>query len=744
MDKNERHITCEVERIVHRNNEDDWSVIRVTRPDVPTGHLVVGFSSCQPGQGIEVDGQWIHKPPYGDEFVADRIVALSPTTPSGLVAYLGSGMLPGVGPKIAALMVQRFGMTLLDVLDATPERIREIRGVGPAKAARVIAGWKAQSAIRNIMLFLHSQNLSASLCRRIYKALGEAAVDAIKQNPYRLCTEVRGVGFKTADGIARELAIPQGSEQRVLAGITFQLDEMTATGNCGCERPRFLAACSALLEVPAARVDEVLASALAGESDSCQLVEFDGVVYPAALANAEARIADALVAHADHIPSYIGRVDAGLVAWAAGRRGMTLAPKQQKAVWAGLTKSVSVITGGPGCGKTATLNVLLAAFQRLGLSVALVAPTGKAAQRAFEATGVHASTVHRLLSRVRDKKDTIDTDVLVVDETSMVDVPLMARVMAALDVKTSLVLVGDVDQLPSVGPGQVLADVIASGVIPVTVLDEVFRQAAGSAIITNAHAINHGQVPASAGAQGDFFVLTENNTRTIASAMQADDADRPAAVAAAVADEIEQLVVDRLPKAYGVDPVRDVQVLAPMNKGACGVIEMNRRLQAKLNPRPFQHISHHGLKFGTGDKVIQRRNNYALEIFNGDVGYVESVGLEDETLNVQFDRGIVAIPFDDLIDLSLAYALTIHKSQGSQAPVVIVPLVSQHQIMLQRNLLYTGVTRASRLAVVIGQSAALATAVHRVSFARRVTRLKTLLAETDTARAVGALVLDGA
>lgn len=730
MNKSETHIVCEVERIVHRNADDDWSVIRVTRPDVPAGHFVVGYSSCQPGQGIEVDGAWHNKPPYGDEFMATKIVASSPTTLSGLVSYLGSGILPGVGPKIAGLMVNHFGDKLPSVLDAAPERVREIRGIGPAKAARVVSGWKQQAAVRGIMLFLHSQGLAASLCRRIYKALGDDAVNAIKTNPYRLCTEVRGIGFKTADAVARELAIPHASEQRVLAGIAYQLGEMTSIGNCGCERGRFSAACSKLLDVPPARVGDVLDVMLNADAEHAELVAHDGAIYPVRLARAEESIADVLCKRAARTPGYACHVDAKLVSWAAERCGMRLAPKQDAAVWAGLTRSVSVITGGPGCGKTATLNVLLAAYHRLGLSVALVAPTGKAAQRAHEATGVRASTIHRLLARHEGSDEGIDASVLVIDETSMVDVPLMARVVDALDPRTTLVLVGDVDQLPSVGPGQVLSDIIGSGAVPVTVLDQVFRQAAGSAIITNAHAINRGELPESAGSRGDFFVLTERNTGAIAHAMESAEPDRPAAVATAVAGEIETLVAERLPRAYRFDPVRDVQVLAPMNKGACGVFEMNRRLQARLNPNPAQYVNHHGVRFGVGDKVIQRRNNYALDIFNGDVGFVDSVGTTDAVLNIHFDRGIVGVPFDDLIDVSLAYALTIHKSQGSQAPAVIVPLVSQHQIMLQRNLLYTGVTRASKLAIVIGQHASLAVAVRTVSSTRRVTRLKQLLLDS--------------
>lgn len=730
-DTTTEHFSGEVERILFRNDEDDWTVMRVTCRESSASKMVVGYSACQPGQIIEADGQWRVNPPYGLQFVAERIVALSPTTPHGLASYLGSGALPGVGPKLAQQLVRHFGMELPAVLDGAPERLREIKGVGPAKAVRVINAWKAQASVRDIMVFLHSQGLPSSLCRRIHKALGDDAINAIKTNPYRLCIEVRGVGFKTADQIGLNLSIPPSSEQRVRAGLVHQMRELTSVGHCGCERDRFIASCATMLTIAPERVAEVLDAMLAVTDG--ELREFDahdGVIYPVWLARAEEAIAQTLGEAVERTPAYGSRVTDELIAWAAESCGMRLANKQAQAVQMALTRQVAVITGGPGCGKTATLKVLLAALKRLRLSVALATPTGKAAQRAREATGMDALTIHRLLGiRGGGEADEaeIHADVLVIDEMSMVDVPLMYRVARALQESTTLIMVGDVDQLPSVGPGQVLADVIRSGAVPVTVLDEVFRQAAGSAIITNAHAINRGEAPTSAGPNGDFFVLTEQNTRAVARAMAVNADERPAAVAEAVAAEIEGLVTRRLPNAYKIDPIRDVQVLAPMNKGGCGVLELNRRLQAVLNPNPAQYIQRHGVRFGIGDKVIQRKNNYALDIFNGDVGFVEGVGDDDEVLKVRFDERLVAIPFDDLGDLDLAYAVTIHKSQGSQAPVAIIPMVTQHWMMLQRNLLYTGVTRASRLAIVIGQSRAIQTAVRTVSSTQRVTRLCGLL-----------------
>lgn len=733
------HFSGEVEAVLFRKEEDDWSVLRVICDETRESRMVVGFSGCQPGQLIEADGEWKAHQRYGLQFVAERILALYPTTETGLAAYIGSGALPGVGPALAKQLVGHFGMDLPSILDASPERIREIKGVGPSKAARVITAWKSQASIRDIMLFLHSQGLPSSLCRRIHKALGDDAIKTIKENPYLLCLEVRGIGFKTADGIARNLSIPANSEQRVRAGLVHHMGELTGVGHCGCQRERFVVSCAKMLEVGTARVAEVLDLMLAetatlssDDRGEGEFIQHEDVVYPIGLAIAEEIIARELIELAKSTPPHARRVDDALIAWAADTCGMKLANKQGQAVHMGLTQQVAVITGGPGCGKTATLKVLLAAFRRLKLSVALAAPTGKAAQRAREATGMDALTIHRLLG-IRAGGDSDDAvvhaDVLVIDEMSMVDVPLMYRVVRALKPTTTLVMVGDVDQLPSVGPGQVLADVIHSQAVPVTVLDEVFRQAAGSAIITNAHAINRGENPVSAGPKGDFFVLTEQNTRPIAIASQVAEDERPAAVAEAVAAEIESLVTRRLPATYQVDPIRDIQVLAPMNKGGCGVQELNRRLQRVLNPDPAQYIQRRGYRYGIGDKVIQRKNNYDLEIFNGDVGFVEAVSDKDEVLCVRFDGRTVSIPFEDLGDLDLAYAVTIHKSQGSQAPVAIIPMVTQHWVMLQRNLLYTGVTRAARLTIVIGQTRAIQAAVKTVTSTQRVTRLRSLLAE---------------
>lgn len=721
-------ISGELERITFRHDENDWSVLRVRIKDMVELQTVVGYTGAQLGQVITATGAW-KGTKFGRQFEAAQIVAASPSTTAGLASYLGSGTIKGVGAKLAEQLVGHFGMDVLRVLDEAPERLREIRGIGASKAEKILMGWEAQKAVQEIMVFLHSQDITPSLCRRIYKAYGDDAIARITANPYSLCLDVRGIGFKTADAIGRRLGVPLTSAYRVQSGLVHLMQELTTAGHCGCLRPDFVTKAAEVLEVDPWRVTEVLDETLA--TDSLLFVEHDGAIFPSRLARAEERIADGLLKLLKRSPPYASRVNAALIQRAAERCGMKLANKQRIAVEMGLQNKVCIITGGPGCGKTATLNVLLAAFKELRLKVALTAPTGKAAQRAREATGMDAMTIHRLLGikgATDDQDSKIHADVLVIDESSMIDVPLMAKIVAAVQRNTSVIMVGDVDQLPSVGPGQVLADIIRSECVPVTVLDEIFRQAAGSAIIANAHAINRGAVPLSAGRDGDFFVLTERNVPAIREAMSLEDETAiPAAVAQAVADEIESLVKDRLPARYGFDPIADIQVLSPMNKGGCGVHELNRRLQAALNPNPDQWTQRFGTRYGIGDKVIQVRNNYGLEIFNGDIGLVAAVNDKDETLQVRFDNRVVEIPFDDLDDLKLAYAMTIHKSQGSQAPAIVIPMVTQHWNMLQRNLLYTGVTRAAKLAVLAGQGRAIAAAVRTVSSTQRLTRLKCLL-----------------
>lgn len=718
-----------VESVVYRNDQTDWSVLNVRFSD-ENGERVIkmtGHTSAHAGQGINATGDWKR---FKDElqFVAKTIIAYLPTTKEGIVAFLSSGMVSGIGERTARLIVETFGLETIKVLDEFPEKVQTIKGIGPTKAAKIAAGWSEQRKISKIMLFLHSQSISPGLCKRIYKTYGDDAIEVIRDNPYRLCFEVKGIGFKTADEIGSNLAIPKASEHRVMAGLAYLMNEASTQGHCGLHLDDLVQRSREELGVGHEVVVACIKKNLAEEKPA--FYQEDMQIFLVKLARMEERIAERLRKMAEQRPVW-DKPSMNTILKAQSAVGTQLASKQSQAVDMALSRKVCVISGGPGVGKTTTLNVLLKVMMGMKLNIALAAPTGKAAQRASEATGLPSATLHRLLGLKGDGAPApgqLEADVLVVDEFSMVDVPLMASMLRCLAPRTALIMVGDIDQLPSVGPGNVLGDVIRSGVVPVTILDEVFRQAAGSLIIRNAHAINKGQAPVSGAPSDDFFIITEKGAANIREAVAHPvDEERPALVAKAVAEKIESIVSRRLPGRYGFNPIRDIQVLCPMNGGDCGVYEMNLRLQRALNPSPAEHITRFGTRFGLGDKVIQTRNNYDLNIFNGDMGFVRSIDKEAETVIVEFDTRHIAVPLDDLDDLRLAYAMTIHKSQGSQAPAVVIPLTTQSWMMLQRNLIYTGVTRARKLVVLVGQERAIAKAVRTADSKNRITRLAKLL-----------------
>lgn len=742
----------DVESIVFRNPDNDWTVLRFRISNFRDQQTLVGFTNCHPGQKINAFGHWGTDRTHGRQFRADRITAANPSTKEGLIRYLSSGMIRGVGEKTAKQLVARYGEDALLVLDGPVEAL-VMPGIGKKKAETIIRGWASQRSVNDIMVFLHSQDVSAALCRRIFNNYGDKSIQIMRENPYRLALEIKGVGFKTADAIASNLGVPPNSPQRIRAGIVFLMQEASTQGNCGVGTKALIKLACEYLKVAPSEVISVLQAELdlvVLQNDPVQprsqFLAFhhedsgEQAIFLAGLARSEENIAEKLRALAGLPASWLPRINVEkAVTWAETECRMSLATQQREGVVMALTQRVSVLTGGPGCGKTATLYVLLAILKRAGLRIALAAPTGKAAQRAKEATGIESSTIHRLIGLKgpgNGAAEKVDADIVVVDESSMLDVPLMNQLINALRDDTALLLVGDVDQLPSVGPGQVLRDIISSGTIPVTRLTEVFRQAAGSLIIRNAHAINSGQIPVCGGASDDFFIFDEDRSTLIAKALQHPDPDtKAAAVGEATAIEVVALVKDRLVKRYGFDPVKDIQVLSPMNKGACGVGALNDRLQAVLNPAQgssrnphCKSVNKYGVRFSVGDKVIQTRNNYDLGIFNGDTGFIQDILDEEEEIVVEIAGNPIHIPYDELDDLRLAYAITIHKSQGSQARAVVIPMTTQHWTMLQRNLLYTAVTRARELVVLVGVRRAIAVSVSTVSSTRRISRLKQLLA----------------
>jgi exodeoxyribonuclease V alpha subunit len=632
-------------------------------------------------------------------------------------------MIRGIGPVYAKKLVRAFGEAVFDVIEQEPPRLREVTGIGPKRAQRIIAGWAEQRVIREIMLFLHSNGVGTSRAVRIYKTYGADAVRLISENPYRLARDIHGVGFRTADQIAAKLGIEKTALIRVRAGISYALAEAMDEGHCGLPDEELLPLTQKLLEVPAELVETALGLELQGGAVIADDLDGRRSVCLAGLYRAEREIAKKLKTLALGKPPWPS-IDADkAIPWVEQRTKLTLADSQREAIRVALSSKVLVITGGPGVGKTTLVNSILKILGAKAVAIGLCAPTGRAAKRLAESTGLEAKTIHRMLEtdpRTRAFRRTeeapLDCELLVVDETSMVDVPLMRALLRALPDQAALLLVGDVDQLPSVGPGQVLADVIASSAVPAVRLTEVFRQAAESQIIVNAHRINQGLMPNLAPLEsGDFFFV------------DAEDADE-------AVRKLLAIVRERIPKRFGLDPVRDIQVLCPMNRGGLGARSLNIELQKALNPPGELRIERFGWTFCPGDKVMQIENDYDKEVYNGDLGVVSRIDVEEGELTVDFDGREVIYGFGELDELVLAYATTIHKSQGSEYPAIVIPLSIQHYPMLQRNLIYTGVTRGKRLVVLVGQRKALAIAVKGDRKRRRWSKLREWLTNLSEVR----------
>lgn len=706
-----------VERVTYHNVENGYCVLRLKvrgQRDLIT--LVGHTATITAGEWVQASGAWVNDHTHGLQFRAQFLRATAPTTVEGIEKYLGSGMIRGVGPVYAKKLVAAFGEQVFDVVEQEPGRLREIPGIGPVRAQRVVAGWAEQKVVREIMLFLHSHGVGTSRAVRIYKTYGPQAVQTVSDNPYRLARDIRGIGFRTADQIAGKLGIERTAMIRLRAGISYALAEAMDEGHCGLPRGELVAATAVLLEVDASLVKEALVQEL--ETGDVVADTLDGgkpCVFLAGLYRAEQEISERLRVLAADAPPWPA-VDADkALPWVQERTGLLLAPSQQAALRQALLSKVLVITGGPGVGKTTVVNSILKVLAAKGVRLLLCSPTGRAAKRLSESTGLEAKTIHRLLEAnhraggfKRGEEDPLQCDLLVVDETSMVDVLLMRSLVRALPAHSALLLLGDVDQLPSVGPGQVLADVIASGAVPVVRLTEVFRQAAQSRIITNAHRINQGRMPdlSSPGEGSDFYFVDASDP---------EDAAR----------KVVAVVRERIPRRFGLNPIRDVQVLCPMNRGGVGARSLNAALQAALNPpqEGEARVERFGWSYAAGDKIMQIENSYEREVYNGDLGIVRSVDTEEGVLTAEFDGREVAYSFGELDELALAYAATVHKAQGSEYPAVVIPVTTQHYPMLQRNLLYTGVTRGKRLVVLVGQRRALGIAVRGEQSRRRWSKL---------------------
>jgi exodeoxyribonuclease V alpha subunit len=705
-------LSGEVERVTFENDETGFRVIRIGSLEgegARAGSLaVVGtFPAVGPGTRVRITGELGIDPRHGEQLRAQVVVPLAPSTLDGLTRYLGSGVIAGVGPAFAERIVKKFGMASLDVLDQKPEQLSKVPGIGSRRAEQIAKLWAAQRATSGVMMLLSSHGASLQLAARIVKHYGDRAAHVVEHSPYRLALEVRGIGFKTADRLARSLGIAGDHPERVQAGALHELEELSAAGHTYAERPELVARASAMLEVDEAHVLSALDSLWAAG----RVVLENDRVFLAWMHRAEVELARGLGRLVTDRVIPLPNVGASLRAFEA-RAGLELAPQQRRAIEAAATHHVAVITGGPGVGKTTIVRAAVDVFERERLSVRLAAPTGRAAKRLGEASGRDATTIHRLLEFdpramrfQRDEKQPLDADVVIVDEASMIDVPLAAALVAALPTAARLVIVGDADQLPSVGPGAFLRDVLDSGVAAVR-LDEIFRQAGESRIVQNAHRILRGEMPESAppdDAKSDFFVVPTS------------DPDK-------AADTLLRVVLERIPERFGLTPGREIQVLTPMHRGPVGTIALNERLQQALNAGG-RVLPHAGGRLRIGDRVMQTKNDHQREVYNGDLGVVSALDDESGVVQVSFDGRPVEYEAADLDALVLSYATSIHKSQGSEYPAVVVPLLTSHFVMLSRNLVYTAVTRARRLCVLVADPRALRLALGAVRREERQTGL---------------------
>jgi len=717
-----KKISGSVERITYYNEENGYSVLRIA-PDEAQGAAedrqglvtVIGnLPELSPGEYLRLNGEWVDHPRHGRQFKVETIEQAYPATIEGLKRYLGSGLLDGIGAKLAERIVDHFGADTLEIIETSPQRLREVPDIGPKRVRIIVEAWEEQRQIKEIMIFLHSHGITTNLALKIYKQYGDQALPVVQGNPFQLARDIFGVGFKTADRIAQSLGLPEDHPTRIEAGLLYLLEELSNEGHVFVPRSLLADRAVELLGIDRSLVGEALEHLSEDELIMMDAVpiaaqdvpEDDLAVYLTPYYYAELgtarRLKDLLSAfppRLSDIPPLFTPLDEAL------------SEEQADAVRTALAQPVSVLTGGPGTGKTTSIQALISVAESAGKRFALASPTGRAAKRLSEATGKPASTIHRLLEYspvegfTRDAHTPLKLDLLVVDEASMLDVMLANSLLRALEPGTHLLLVGDIDQLPSVGAGDVLREIIDSGQVPVSRLTEIFRQAAGSEIITNAHLINQGEMPTFDAEAEDFFRFP------------ADTPDR-------AADWIEDLVINRIPEKFGLSPA-DIQVLVPMYRGAAGIHAINARLQQALNPpSPLKpECKLFGTVYRPGDKVMQVRNDYEKQVFNGDIGVIRSISGTDQTLTIDFDSNLVVYAWSEGDQLTLAYAVSVHKSQGSEFPAIVMPLLTQHYMMLQRNLLYTAITRAKRVCVLVTNPKALGIAVNNNQVAERFTAL---------------------
>lgn len=699
-------LRCVVERITYQNPENGYSVMRVKVKGYDELVTLVGnLLEVPAGSVLLCEGDWKVDKRYGSQFVAQTWEEVMPATLYGIEKYLGSGLVKGIGPKFARLIVSRFGLDTIEIIETDIKRLYEVPGIGQKRVEKIAESWEKQKDIKNVMLFLQGYGVSTAYAAKIYRQYGKESIDTVKTNPYKLADDIWGIGFKTADTIASKMGYEKNDLRRLKSGVTYTLSHMAEEGNVYAEEDQLVKSAIELLDADEAPVRQAISEMLQSED----LIADAEAIYMPPFYYAEVGTANRLNKLLDCVEGSLFNIipDISVI---SKQTGVEYDEVQAEAIREAVSSKVMVLTGGPGTGKTTTTQGIIAALKAMGLRILLAAPTGRAAKRMSEATGMEAKTIHRLLEYnpkdgyKRNDDNPLEGDALIVDECSMIDLLLMNNLMKAIPAGMRLVLVGDIDQLPSVGAGSVLRDIIDSKRIPVIRLTRIFRQAQESRIVMSAHAINKGVFPdTSNGKHTDFFFI------------QQEDPEQ-------AVDTIVKLVKERLPNAYK-RPTSDIQVLTPMQRGVVGAANLNMALQTVLNPGQMS-LNRSGYSFRQGDRVMQLRNNYDKEVFNGDLGYIERVDMEDRTLFVCFDGRTVEYDVSELDELTLAYATTIHKSQGSEYPIVVMPVLMTHYVMLQRNLIYTGITRAKKICVLVGTKKALSFAIRNLSVLKRNTKLK--------------------
>jgi exodeoxyribonuclease V alpha subunit len=707
-----------LEKISYHNEENDFVVAKLREKDKRELTTIVGnLSGVNPGESLKLTGEWVHNKKFGEQFQVEKFEVIVPATLLGIQKYLASGLIKGIGPIMSERIVEKFGLNTLEVIEKKPESLSEVEGIGRKRILMIKKTWEEQKEIKEIMIFLQGHGVSASYSAKIYKQYGNQSIEIVKENPYRLAHDIYGTGFITADKIAQHLGIDQNSLIRAKAGVLYVLNQLTQDGHVYYPENQLIHKAREILHVD----EEIIFQAIKELSKEKELFLEDldpegnlRGVYLAPFYVAETGVAQRLM-NLKEFPSTLRSIHPErAIEWVQQKLGIELAQKQEEAVLLAAISKVLIITGGPGTGKTTIITAILRIFQQLKLRILLAAPTGRAAKRMNEATGWGAKTIHRLLEYSphkggfkKDQDDPLEADVVIIDETSMVDTLLMHHLLKAIPPHAHLILVGDVDQLPSVGPGNVLKDMIKSGKFTVVTLTEIFRQAQESMIVVNAHKVNQGQFP----------VVTEikKPEETDFRFIQEEDPEK-------ILQNILDLCSESIPGQHRFHPLREIQVLTPMHKGTIGVTNLNIELQKRLNPGPAG-VTRGAWNFRSGDKVMQVVNNYDKDVFNGDIGWISKIDPEEREVVIDFDGRLVPYDYSDLDEIVLAYAVSVHKAQGSEYPAVILPVVTQHYLLLQRNLIYTGITRAKKRVVLIGTKKALAIAIRNNKPQRRYTLL---------------------